>query len=105
METRLPYITMSFAATGSIVLTDGTSQWLVDDVHCTCNVNLLKLLSANKSHVRETSLFTGAIPNQVPNSQTSHFVVGSKPGKVKLRRQNGATVVTAGGGGRVVAQE
>jgi len=26
-----------------------------------------------KSHIRETSLFTGAIPNQVRNSQTSSF--------------------------------
>src|SRR6218665_472184 len=93
---------MSFATTGFIVLTDGTSQWLVDDVHCTCNINLRKLPSANKSHVREISLFTGAIPNQVCNSQTSCFVVGSKPGKVKPRRQRGATVVTGGGGGRVV---
>src|SRR6218665_3011525 len=98
-------ITMSFATTGSIVLTDGTSQWLVDDAHCTCNVNLRKLLSANKSHVREISLFISAIPNQVRNSQTSRFVVGSKPGKVKPRRQRGATVVTGGGGGHVVAQE
>src|SRR6218665_2221298 len=39
-----------------------------------CNVKLRKLLSALKSHVRETSLFTGAIPNQVRNSQTSRFV-------------------------------
>src|SRR6218665_54594 len=93
-------ITMSFATTGSIVLTDGTSQWLVDGVHCTCNVNLRKLLSANKSHVREISLFTGAIPNQVRNSQTSRFVVGSKPEKVKPRRQRGATVITGDGGGR-----
>src|SRR6218665_1612836 len=31
----------------------------VDVVYC--NVHLLKLLSAHKSHVRETSLFTGAI--------------------------------------------
>src|SRR6218665_2843659 len=91
-------ITMSFATTGSIVLTDGTSQWLVDDVHCTCNVNLRKLLSANKSQVREMSLFIGSMPNQVRNSQTSRFVVGSKPGKVKPRRQRGATVVTGGGG-------
>src|SRR6218665_561069 len=74
-------------------------------VQCTCNVNLRNLLSANKSHVRETSLFTCAIPNQVRNSQTSRFVVGSKPRKVKPRRQRGATVVTGGGGGRVVAQE
>src|SRR6218665_3738364 len=98
-------ITMSFAATDSIVLTDGTTQWLVDDVHCACNVNLRKLLSAHKSHVRETSLFTGATPNQVCNSQTSPFVVGSKPGRVKPRRQRGDTVLTGGGGGRVVAQE
>jgi len=38
-----------------------------------CNVNFRKLLSAHKSHVRETSLFTGAILNQVRNSQTSRF--------------------------------
>src|SRR6218665_3963173 len=35
------------------------------------NVILRKLLSAHKSHVRETSLFTGAIPNPVCNSKTS----------------------------------
>src|SRR6218665_3334205 len=39
-----------------------------------CNVKLRKLLSAHKSNVRETSLFTGAIPNPVRNSQTYHFV-------------------------------
>jgi len=37
------------------------------------NVNLRKLFNAHKNHVRETSLFTGAIPNQVRNSQTSRF--------------------------------
>src|SRR6218665_3518339 len=42
-------ITMSFATTGSIVLTDGTSQWLVDDVHCTCNVNLRNFLAPTKA--------------------------------------------------------
>src|SRR6218665_1510262 len=69
------------------------------------NVNIRKLLSVYKSHVREISLFTGTIPNQVRNSQTSRFIVGSKPGKVKPKRQRGATVVTGGGGGHVVAQE
>src|SRR6218665_2207941 len=44
-----------------------------------CNVNLRKLLSAHKSHVRETNFFTAAIPNQVRNSQTSSFV--SVPGQ------------------------
>jgi len=41
-----------------------------------CNVNLRKLLSANKSNARETSLFTGStcIPNPVRNSKTSRFV-------------------------------
>jgi len=38
-----------------------------------CNVNLRKLLSAHKSHVKDTSLFTGAIPNQVRHSQISRF--------------------------------
>src|SRR6218665_2958910 len=42
--------------------------------NASCNVILRKLLSAHKSHVRETSLFTGAIPNPVRNSQTSLFV-------------------------------
>jgi len=28
-----------------------------------CNVNRRKILSAHKNHVRETSLFTGAIPD------------------------------------------
>jgi len=36
-----------------------------------CNVNLRKLLSAHNSHVKETSLFTGAIQTPVRNSQTS----------------------------------
>src|SRR6218665_2374830 len=106
METRLPY--------NHVICHNrfySLDRWhnhgikLVDDLHCTCNVNLRKLLSANKSHVREISLFIGAIPNQVRNSQTSRFVVGSKPGKVKPRRQRGATVVTGGGDGHVVAQE
>jgi len=33
------------------------------------------------------------------------FGARSKPGKVKPRRQRGATIVTGGGGGRVAAQE
>src|SRR6218665_1612656 len=40
------------------------------DVSMYCNVNLRKLLSGHKNHARETSLFTGATPNQVRNSQT-----------------------------------
>ena len=47
-----------------------------------CNVKLRKLLGAHKSHVRETSLFTGAIPNPVRNSQTPRFV--SVPGKTRI---------------------
>src|SRR6218665_2837935 len=39
-----------------------------------CTVNPRQLLSAHKNHVRETSLFTSDIPNQVRNSQTSRFV-------------------------------
>src|SRR6218665_1983912 len=71
-----------------------------------CNVKLQKLLSAHKSHVRDTSLFTGAIPNPVRNSQTSRFVSRSKAGKVKPRRQHGATVAVGDDGGRVaVVQE
>src|SRR6218665_4179236 len=48
-----------------------------------CNVNIRKLLSAHKSYVRETSLFTGAIPNPIRNSQTSLFVSvpGQYPGR------------------------
>jgi len=56
-----------------------------------CNVKLRKLLSANKSHVRETSLFTGAIPNPVRNSQTSRFV--SVPGQIPGRSSRGDSVV------------
>jgi len=53
------------------------------------NVNLRKLLTAHKSHFRETSLFTGMIPNQVRNSQISRFV--SVPGQnpERLNRSNG----------------
>src|SRR6218665_1392307 len=54
-----------------------------------CNVvKLRKLLSAHKSYVRETSLFTGAILNPIRNSQTSRFVSvpGQNPGR--LRRGN-----------------
>src|SRR6218665_3221180 len=54
-----------------------------------CNVNLLKLLIAHKSHVRETSSFTDAIPNQVCNSQTFRFGSRPKSGKVKPRRHPG----------------
>src|SRR6218665_3561640 len=56
-----------------------------------CNVKLRKLLSAHKSHVRETSLFTGAIPNTVHNSQTSRFV--SVPGQNPGRSSRGDSVV------------
>src|SRR6218665_2197932 len=53
------------------------------------NVKLRKLLSADKSHVRETSLFTGAIPNPVRNSNTSRFVSvpGQNPGRSSLSPQ------------------
>src|SRR6218665_2535946 len=53
-----------------------------------CNVKLRKLLSAHKSHVRETSLFTGAILNPVRNSQTSRFVSvpGQNPERSSRRR-------------------
>src|SRR6218665_1571259 len=37
-------------------------------------VNFRKLLSAHKSPDMDTSLFTGAVSNQVRNSQTSRFV-------------------------------
>jgi len=53
----------------------------------------------------ETSLFTGAIPTQVHNSQTSRSGVRSKSRKVKPRRQRGATVSISDDGGRLVAQE
>src|SRR6218665_321552 len=56
-----------------------------------CNVKLRKLLSAHKSHVRETSLFTGPIPNPVRNSQTSSFV--SVPGQNPERSSRGDSVV------------
>src|SRR6218665_448230 len=55
-----------------------------------CNVSLLKLLSAHKSHVRETILFTGAIPNTVRNSQISRFVSvpGQNPGRWSNHKGN-----------------
>src|SRR6218665_1909795 len=56
-----------------------------------CNVNLRKLLRAHKSHVRETSLFTGAIPNPVRHSQTSRFV--SVPGQYPERSSRGDSVL------------
>src|SRR6218665_634588 len=56
-----------------------------------CNVKLRKLLSAHKSCVRETSLFTGAMPNPVRNSQTSRFV--SVPGQNPGRSSRGDSVV------------
>jgi len=65
------------------------------------NVNPWKLLSAPKSHVRETSLYIFDISNQVLNSQAFSFGVRLKSGKVKPKRQRGATVDD---GGRVVAQ-
>src|SRR6218665_2382896 len=54
------------------------------------NVNLRKLLRVHKSHARKTSLFTGAIPNQVRNSQTSRFV--SVPGQNPGRSSGGDSV-------------
>src|SRR6218665_2361301 len=56
-----------------------------------CNVKLRKLLSANKSHVKETSLFIGAMLNQVRNCQTSRFV--SVPGQNPERSSRGDSVV------------
>src|SRR6218665_2950483 len=56
-----------------------------------CNVKLRKLLSAHKTYVRETSLFTGAIPNPVRISQTSRFV--SVPGQNPVRSSRGDSVV------------
>ena len=82
-----------------------TVKHRVDSIGNKCNVKLRKLLSAHKSHVRETSLFTGAIPNPVRNSQTSRFVARSKSGKVKPGRQRGATVAVGDDGGRVMVQE
>ena len=38
-----------------------------------------EILNAHKSHVRETSLFTGAILNQVHNSQSFRF--SQNPGR------------------------
>ena len=61
------------------------------DIGLECNVKLRKLLSAHKSHVREISLFTGAIPNPVRNSQTSRFVL--VPGQNPKRSSRGDSVV------------
>jgi len=49
-----------------------------------------KTSQRHKSHVRETSLFTGAIPNQVRNSQTSRYV--SAPGQYPGRSSRGDSV-------------
>jgi len=48
-----------------------------------CNIHLRKLISAQKSHIRETILFAGSILNQICNSQTSRFVSvpGQNPGR------------------------
>src|SRR6218665_2786729 len=73
-----------------------------------CNVKLRKLLSANNSHGRETSLLTGAIPNPVRNNQTSHFVSvpENNPGRSNRGdRQRGATAAVGDDGGRAVVQE
>src|SRR6218665_1733149 len=59
------------------------------------NVNLRKLISAHKSHVRETSLFAGAMPNQVRNSQASRVV--SVPDQNPGRSSRGNTADTDGG--------
>src|SRR6218665_491143 len=56
-----------------------------------CNVKFRKLLSAHKSNIRETSLFTGIISNPVRNSQTSRFV--SVPGQNPGRSSRGDSVV------------
>ena len=68
-----------------------------------CNVNLQKLLSAQKSQVMETSLFTGAISNQVYNSQAFVSVPGHNQGR--SRRQHGAMVAISDDGGHVVVQD
>src|SRR6218665_369612 len=56
-----------------------------------CNImkrKSFKLLSAHKRHIRESSLFTGSISNQVHNSQASCFFSRSKLWKVKTRRHH-----------------
>src|SRR6218665_3216 len=68
-----------------------TIQSLVHITTMKCNVKLRKLLSTHKSHVSETSLFTGAIPYPIRNSQTSHFV--SVPGQNPERSSRGDSVV------------
>src|SRR6218665_3963411 len=55
-----------------------------------CNVNFRKLFSAQKIHVRETSLFTGPIPNPVRNSQTSRFVSVPSQNPERSRRGDSA---------------
>ena len=49
----------------------------------------LKTSQCPQSHVRETSLFNGTLPNQFHSSQTSSFCAKSKSGKVKRRRRRG----------------
>ena len=61
--------------------TEGCESALENYCTLNCNVNLRKLLSDHKSHDRETSFYTGAIPNQVHNSQTSRFA--SVPGQIR----------------------
>src|SRR6218665_808763 len=54
-----------------------------EDIPC-CAMQISENYSApTKNNVRETSLFTGAIPSQVRNSQTSRFVSvpGQNPGR------------------------
>jgi len=54
-----------------------------------------------------TSLFTGAIANQLRNSQTSRLVSvpSQNPERSSRGRQRGATVSIDGDGERVVAHE
>jgi len=54
-------------------------------------VTLRKLLSAHKSHFRDTNFLTGALPIQVLDSRISHVVSvpGQNRGKVNPRRQRG----------------
>src|SRR6218665_95440 len=67
-----------------------------------CNVKLRKL-SAHKSHVRETSLFTSPIGLPIVQSAIANLRFGarSKSGKVKPGKQRGATVAVCEDGAGV----
>jgi len=78
---------------------------------CKCKeyVNLRKLLSGNKSHARESSFFTGAIPNQVRYSQIIIYRFVSVPDQNPERSSRegilrGAMVAIGADGGRVVQE-